>query len=54
MRAALLVGAFSIAPFANGARIPSTAEELWAEIRNAALRKAADFRYGFDFFSVTL
>ena len=44
MNAAKLAGAAALLPLANGARMPSTAEEGCAEIRSAALRAAADLK----------
>jgi hypothetical protein len=50
MNASILVGASRRFPFANGAWIPSTADEVFAEIRKAVLRAAADLRWGLDCF----
>jgi hypothetical protein len=44
MNAFLLAGAFPPFPLANGARIPSTADDDWADMRKAAFRLAADLR----------
>lgn len=44
MKASVVAGDLALAPFANGARIPSTAEDDCAETRSAALRAAADLR----------
>ena len=54
MKASVVAGVALLAPLANGARMPSTAEEVCAETRNAALRAAADLRCGLDCLSVTL
>lgn len=49
-----VAGALAVVPSANGARMPSTADDVLAEIRSAALRVAAVRlrRYGLDFLSV--
>jgi len=44
MKAAVLGGQEASFSLANGARIPSTADEVWAEMRNPALRAAVDFK----------
>jgi hypothetical protein len=44
MNAFLLAGAFVPLPLANGARMPSTADDVSAEMRKATLRSAADLR----------
>ncbi len=54
MKASVLAGNSVLAPSANGARIPSTTDEVWAERRSAAARAAADFRCGLDCLSVML
>ena len=54
MNAAKLAGAAALLPLANGARMPSTAEEVCAEIRSAALRAAADLKCGLDCLSVMI
>ena len=54
MNALVLVGGSARLPLANSARMPSTAEEVCAEIRSAFLRAAADLRWGFDCLSVML
>lgn len=54
MKASVLAGAAALSPLAKGARMPSTAEEVWAETRKAALRRAADLRCGLDCLSVML
>jgi hypothetical protein len=48
MKAFVLAGALSRLPLAKGARMPSTAEDVCAEMRKAALRAGADFRWGLD------
>ena len=52
MKASVLAGVAALAPLAKGARMPSTADEVCAETRNAALRAAADLRCGLDCLSV--
>jgi len=52
MKAVVVAGGSVLGPFANGARMPSTAEDDCAEMRNAALRAVADLRYGLDCLSV--
>ncbi|MCC7114321.1 MAG: hypothetical protein IT520_08055 [Burkholderiales bacterium] len=52
MKASVLAGGSDWAPLANGARMPSTADEVCAETRRAAARAAADFRCGLDCLSV--
>lgn len=54
MKAAVLAGVALLAFLSKGARMPSTADDVWAEIRSAALRAVADFRCGFDCLSVML
>jgi hypothetical protein len=44
MNVFLLAGAFVPLLLANGARMPSTAEEVSAEMRNVACQSAADLR----------
>lgn len=41
-------------PLANGARMPSTADDDCAEMRKVAFRAAPDLRWGLDCFSVML
>ena len=48
MKAFVLVGALPRLPLAKGARMPSTAEDVCAEMRRAALRAGADLRWGLD------
>jgi len=50
MNAFVFVGSTARDSSANGARMPSTALDVCADIRNDALRAAADcfFRYGLD------
>ncbi len=48
MKALVLAGCAACMPLAKGERMPSMALEVCAEIRNAALRAAADFRCGLD------
>lgn len=54
MKPSLLAGVFAVAPSENGARMPSTADDVLAEIRSAALRVASLRlrRYGLDSLSV--
>lgn len=52
MKASLLDGLAAALRSANGARIPSMAEDVWADRRNAVLRAAAGVRCGFDCLSV--
>ncbi len=52
MKASLLDGLAAALRWANGARIPSMAEDVWADRRRAALRAATGARYGFDCLSV--
>ena len=52
MKAAVLVGVVALLPLEKGARIPSTAEDVCAETRSAALRAAANFKCGLDCLSV--
>lgn len=52
MKASLLDGLVAALRWANGARIPSMAEDVWADRRRAALRAATGARYGFDCLSV--
>ena len=54
MKAAMLAGVSVSLPLLNGARMPSTADDVRAETRSAALRAAADFRCGLDCLSVML
>lgn len=44
MKAFVLAGCAACLPLAKGERMPSTALEVCAEIRSAALRAAADLR----------
>lgn len=48
MKASMLSGIDPRASLAKGARMPSTADEVCAETRNASLRAAGDLRCGFD------
>ena len=48
MKASLLAGASERLSLAKGARMPSTADDVWAEMRKAALRALADLRNGLD------
>jgi hypothetical protein len=48
MKASVLVGALPRLPLAKGARMPSTAEDVCADMRKAALRAEADLRWGLD------
>ena len=48
MKASVLAGALPRLPLAKGARMPSTAEDVCAEMRKAALRAAADRRCRLD------
>ena len=48
MNASVLAGALPRLPLAKGARMPSTAEDVCAEMRKAALRAGADLRWGLD------
>jgi hypothetical protein len=52
MKVSVLIGASPCFSFANGARMPSTADDVFAEIRKAVLRAAADLRWGFDCFKL--
>mgnify|MGYP003606068983 FL=1 len=54
MKPSLLAGVFAVASSENGARMPSTADDVLAEIRSAALRVASLRlrRYGLDSLSV--
>jgi hypothetical protein len=52
MNVAVLVGALALLPLEKGAWIPSTAEDVCAETRSAALRLAANFKCGLDCLSV--
>lgn len=52
MKAFVVSGCAACMPLAKGARMPSTALEVCAEIRSAALRAAADLRCGLDCLSV--
>ena len=54
MKPSLLAGVFAVASSENGARMPSTADDVLAEIRSAALRLASERlrRYGLDSLSV--
>ena len=53
MNASVVVGASATLLLENGARMPSTADEVCAEIRNPAFRIATDLRWGLDCFSFT-
>lgn len=53
MNASVLASVEVSLPLANGARIPSTADDDCAETRSAALRATADLRCGLDCLSVT-
>lgn len=54
MKPSLLAGVLAVAASENGARMPSTADDVLAEIRSAALRLASERlrRYGLDSLSV--
>jgi hypothetical protein len=54
MKVSRLAGALAVMLSENGARMPSTAEDVFAEIRSAALRLASVRlrRYGLDSLSV--
>ena len=52
MKALVLAGCGMLLLLENGARIPSTADDVCAEIRSAALRLAGDLRWGLDCLSV--
>lgn len=52
MKASVLAGATLSSLLVKGARMPSTAEDVCAETRRAALRAAADLRCGLDCFNV--
>ena len=54
MKPSLLAGVFAVAPSENGARMPSTADDVLAEILSAALRLASERlrRYRLDSLSV--
>jgi hypothetical protein len=52
MNARVLDWTAALLAFANGARMPSTADEVFADTCSPALRAAADFKYGLDLFSV--
>lgn len=54
MQVSLLAGALASRLSANGARMPSTADDVFAEIRSAVLRLASVRlrRYGLDSLSV--
>jgi hypothetical protein len=52
MKAAVLDRALALLPLEKGARIPSTAEDVCAETRSAALRVAANCKCGLDCLSV--
>ena len=54
MKVSRLAGALAAMPSENGARMPSTADDVFAEIRSAALRLASVLlrRYGLDSLSV--
>ena len=44
MKASVLAGCMRPFPLAKGARMPSTADDVCAEMRKAAFRAAADLR----------
>jgi hypothetical protein len=44
MNAFWLAGAFAPLPLANGARMPSTADDVSAEMRKVAFRSVAELR----------
>ena len=48
MKASMLADASERLSLAKGARMPSTADDVWAEMRKAALRALADLRNGLD------
>ena len=48
MKASAVAGVVAAACLAKGARMPSTADDDCAEMRKAALRAAADLRWGLD------
>lgn len=48
MKASVLAGAEVRLPLAKGARMPSTADDVCAETRKAALRAMADLRWRLD------
>ena len=48
MKASVLAGASERLSLAKGARMPSTADDVCAEMRKAALRVFADLRKGLD------
>ena len=54
MKVSRLAGALAAMPSENGARMPSTADDVFAEIRSAALRLASVRlrSYGLDSLSV--
>jgi hypothetical protein len=52
--ALMLVGSAERLPLAKVARIPSTAEDDWADTRSPILRCAADFKWGLKKFSIGL
>lgn len=54
MKVSRLAGVLAAMPSENGARMPSTADDVFAEIRSAALRLASVLqrRYGLDSLSV--
>lgn len=54
MNASVLAGVSILDPFSKGARMPSTADDVCADTRNAALRTAAGLRCGLDCLSVML
>jgi hypothetical protein len=54
MKASVLAGVFVPLPLAKGARMPSTADDDWAEMRKAAFLALSDLRWGLDCFSVML
>lgn len=54
MKVSRLAGVLAAMPSENGARMPSTADDVFAEIRSTALRLASVLlrRYGLDSLSV--
>jgi hypothetical protein len=52
MNASRLDGSVAALLSAKGARMPSIADDDWAERRSAALRSAAGFRNGFECLNV--
>jgi hypothetical protein len=54
MKACSEAGLHAAAPAAKGRRIPSTAEDVRAEVHSASARALADFKYGFVCLSVII